>query len=168
MLVFFFLCFYSWTRGMSKFPGWGSNWSCSFWSTPQPLPQQCQIQAESATYTKAHGNRGSLAHWARPGIESASSQRQHPLIRISPHWWEKPIFCSLLYSQRMGVSGMGSRSHKTHLKDMQAFVLKERRLWRCWEPLPTFEKLPWEGRVGLLCKVPKERMKIGQEKKIRE
>ena len=27
----------------------------------------------SANYTTAHGNTGSLTHWARPGIESASS-----------------------------------------------------------------------------------------------
>ena len=36
-------------------------------------PQQCGIPAASATYTTAHGNTGSLTHWARPGIEPASS-----------------------------------------------------------------------------------------------
>ena len=36
-------------------------------------PQQCRIQAVSATYTTAHGNTRSLAHWVRPGIEPASS-----------------------------------------------------------------------------------------------
>ena len=41
--------------------------------TPQPQPQQCKIQAESSTYTTGHGNAGSLTHWARPGIEPASS-----------------------------------------------------------------------------------------------
>ena len=40
---------------------------------PIPQPQQCRIQATSVTYTTAHGNAGSLIHWARPGIEPASS-----------------------------------------------------------------------------------------------
>ena len=31
------------------------------------------IKAESATHTTAHGNTGSLTHWARPGIEPATS-----------------------------------------------------------------------------------------------
>ena len=38
-----------------------------------PQPQQCEIQALSATYTSAHGNSRSLTHWARPGIEPTSS-----------------------------------------------------------------------------------------------
>ena len=40
---------------------------------PQPQPRQRQIRAASANYTTAHGNTGSLTHWLRPGIESASS-----------------------------------------------------------------------------------------------
>ena len=53
------------------FPGYGLHRNCSCQSTPQP--QQCQIQAASATYTIAHGNARSLTHWARPGIEPMSS-----------------------------------------------------------------------------------------------
>ena len=47
------------------------NRSCS--CQPMPQPQQCQIQAGSVTYTTAHGNTGSSTHWARPGIEPATS-----------------------------------------------------------------------------------------------
>ena len=36
-------------------------------------PQQCGIRAVSAIYTTAHGNAGSLTHWARPGIGPATS-----------------------------------------------------------------------------------------------
>ena len=32
----------------------------------------CQIQTMSVTYTTAHGNVGSLTHWARPGMEPAA------------------------------------------------------------------------------------------------
>ena len=49
----------------------GSNQNCSCWPVPQP--QQQGIWAAFATYTTAQGNTGSLTHWARPGIEHASS-----------------------------------------------------------------------------------------------
>ena len=39
-------------------PRLGSNRSCS--RQPVPQPQQCQLQAVSATYTTAHGNARSL------------------------------------------------------------------------------------------------------------
>ena len=46
--------------------------SCSH--RPTPEPQQLSIRAQSSkTYTTAHGKARSLTHWARPGIESASS-----------------------------------------------------------------------------------------------
>ena len=69
--IFFFFCLFAFFRaashGIWRFPGLGSNQSCNRWPTPQP--QQCRIWAASATYTTVHGNAGSLAHWARPGIE---------------------------------------------------------------------------------------------------
>ena len=40
---------------------------------PIPQPQQHGIQATSVIYTMAHGNAGSLTHWARPGFKPASS-----------------------------------------------------------------------------------------------
>ena len=66
--TFFFLRGH--TCSMWKFPGSGSNWSCS--RLPMQ-PQQCQIGAVSVTYTTAHTNAGSLTHYARPGIEPESS-----------------------------------------------------------------------------------------------
>ena len=38
-----------------------------------PQPQQCRIRAMSENYTPAQGNTGSLTHWVRPCIETASS-----------------------------------------------------------------------------------------------
>ena len=67
---FFFFFFFLLFRGhhsIWRFPGQGLNWSCSCWPTPQP--QQHRIWAASSTYTTAHGNAGSLTHWARPGTE---------------------------------------------------------------------------------------------------
>ena len=59
---FFFLFAFSRaaSHGIWRFPGEGSNWSCS--RRPTPQPQQCGIQDVSATYTTAHGNTGSLTH----------------------------------------------------------------------------------------------------------
>ena len=45
------------------------NYSC--WPMPQPQPHQ--IWATSVTYTTAHGDAGSITHWARPGIEPKTS-----------------------------------------------------------------------------------------------
>ena len=60
---FLFLSFWGHTHGIWKFPGQGKSRSCSC------QPQEHLIRAESATYTTAHGNTGSLTHQARPGIE---------------------------------------------------------------------------------------------------
>ena len=46
-----------------------SSYSCQ----PVTQPQQHQILAVSVTYSTAHSNAGSFTHWARPGIEAASS-----------------------------------------------------------------------------------------------
>ena len=61
------------THSTWRFPGQKSNRSCSYWHTPQPQPQQCQIRAKSATYTTVHSNAGPITHCVRPGIEPASS-----------------------------------------------------------------------------------------------
>ena len=54
-LFFFFKIFFQvHTQGIQKFLGQGSNWSYS--CQPIPQPQKCQIQAESVTCTKDHGN----------------------------------------------------------------------------------------------------------------
>ena len=61
---FFFFClfaiFLGRSRGTWRFPGKGSNRSCSH--RPTPEPQQRGIRAASATYTTAHGNARSLTH----------------------------------------------------------------------------------------------------------
>ena len=66
-----FCCFLGCSLGIWRFPGQGLNRSCSH--RPTPEPQQRGIRAASATYTTAHGNAGSLTHWARPGIELSTS-----------------------------------------------------------------------------------------------
>ena len=71
ILFLFFCLFQGHTRGIWKFPGQGSNRSCSH--RPTPEPQQHSIQAMSVTYTTAHGNAGSLTHPVRPGIEPTTS-----------------------------------------------------------------------------------------------
>jgi len=68
LFIFVFLGLHPWYM---EVPRLGQNRSCSCW--PAPQPQQCGIQAASATYTTAHSNTGSLTHWARPGIEPATS-----------------------------------------------------------------------------------------------
>ena len=68
------VCFNGRTYSIWKFLVQGSNLSCSCWPMPQPQPWQHRIRAASATYAAACNNAGSLTHWARPGIEPASSR----------------------------------------------------------------------------------------------
>ena len=51
-----------------------------------PQPQQCRVRAASVTYTTAQGNSGSLTHWARPGIESASKWILVGFVSVTPQW----------------------------------------------------------------------------------
>ena len=69
--IFFFFLSQGCTLCIWRFPGQGSNQSYSCRPTPQP--QQSRIQATSVIYTTAHRNTRSLAHWARSGIELATS-----------------------------------------------------------------------------------------------
>lgn len=56
-----------------------SNWSYSYSYQPSPLPQQCGILAEIATYITGHGNAVSLTHWARPNLHSHG-------YKVHYHW----------------------------------------------------------------------------------
>ena len=76
---FNFLGLYLWHL---EVPRQGSDQSCSCWPTPQP--QQLGIQAE--TYTAAHSNSRSLAHWAKPGREPTSSQILVGFLITEPQW----------------------------------------------------------------------------------
>ena len=61
---------------------------CFFRAAPEAheVPQQHRIRAASATYTTAHGNGGSLTHWARPGMESLSSWLLVRFATDKPQW----------------------------------------------------------------------------------
>ena len=74
------------------------NWSCSHRPTPQP--QQCGFQAESATYTTAHSNAGSLTHWAGPGIEPASSWTLCQILNLLNHNGNSAFFFFNSFCQR--------------------------------------------------------------------
>ena len=93
---FLFVCFsYGHTCSIWKFPGQGSNWSCS--GQPMPQPQQCQIQATSATYASFCSNARSLTHWTRSGIEPTSSQRRHQILHLlSPNGNSWEVFIDFL------------------------------------------------------------------------
>ena len=93
---FVFLSFEARTHGIRRFPGYGSNRSCSCWSSPQL--QQRQIWASSATYTTAHGNTGSLTYWARLGMEPATSWFLVGFVPAVPRWELPWIILNKLYS----------------------------------------------------------------------
>ena len=67
----------------------------------RPEPQQCWIQAASATYTTAHSNTGSLTHWARPEIEPLSSWI---LVRFINRWATMGTPQLLLFKRLMSTT----------------------------------------------------------------
>ena len=102
-----------------EFPRLGSNQSCSYWPVPQP--QQHRIEAESVTYTTAHVNARSLTHWARLGIEPASSwilvgfistEPQQELnvilnnVCITESWASKAQCCAACVSDKAAASSV--------------------------------------------------------------
>ena len=58
-------------------------------------PQQHSIQAESATYTMAHGNVRSPTHWAKTGIKPTSLWILVRFVSTEP-WQEFPFFTIFL------------------------------------------------------------------------
>ena len=79
---FFFLSFSLFRAAPAAYGGsQAPNQSRSHRPTPQP--QQHGIQAMTATFSTAHGNASSLTHWARPGMEPASSWMP---VRFINHW----------------------------------------------------------------------------------
>ena len=90
LLFFFFLSLFGGHAcGIWKFPGSKSYWSCSCW--PMPQPQQHEIPAGSVAYITGHSSAGSLTHWARLGIELASSWILVRFVTAEPQW-ESLIF----------------------------------------------------------------------------
>ena len=74
---------------------------------PTPQPQRHGIRATSATYAADCGIAGSLTHWGRPWIESASSwilvwfltaepqrELQPTYFRRCPAWWDSCVFAN--------------------------------------------------------------------------
>ena len=90
LFIYFFWLFEVHTHGTWKFPGQGSNWSCSRWPVLQP--QQHRIRAMSAAYTTVPSNAGSLTCWARPGIKPTSSWILIRFVSLYHKWNSCIIF----------------------------------------------------------------------------
>ena len=93
----------------------------------RPMPQQCQIQAKSVTYTTAHGNARSLAPWVRAGIEPMSSWI---LVGFANHW---------------AMTGTPYFSHKTyvHVISFELSLSKQ-------APVPIFPTETYASHITVL------------------
>ena len=72
-------------------------------------PRQRQIRAASVTYTTAHSNTQSLTHWARPGIEPATSWFLVGFVSAAP-WRELLDPCHFFLNQRVTVTSLENRA----------------------------------------------------------
>ena len=103
---------------MWRFPSQGSNrsWSCQ----PTPEPKQCGIPALFAIYTTAHGNPGSLTHWASQGLNLQAHASQSDLFPLHP----------------MGILTYGLKwrnmSHPRSNVNMLDFHLVSSCIWNDW------------------------------------
>ena len=79
--------FFSWLFRAASMAYGGSQARGLIRATTAGLPQQCQIQAASVTYTTAHSSTGSLTHWARAGMGPATSWFLVRFVSAMP-WWE--------------------------------------------------------------------------------
>ena len=80
LFILFFLWLHLWHKEVSRL-----GIELELRLRPMPQPGQHQIQAASATYTVTCGSIRSLTHWARPGIKTSSSQRQHWVLNPLSH-----------------------------------------------------------------------------------
>ena len=96
----------------------------------------------SVTYIIAHGNTGSLTHWARPWIEPASSWMLVRFISTEPQW-ELLALCSfnLALDWFLKITLSGVPTVAQHVKDP---VLS---LWWCGSN-------PWPGAMSWRYGVP--------------
>ena len=93
ILSFLFLSFFQGrTLSICRFPGWG--WIRAVAVGLCHSHSNARSRAMSATYIIAHGNAGSLTHWAKLGNEPASSWLLIRFISTEP-WWELQNFVFL-------------------------------------------------------------------------
>ena len=144
----FFFLFLSVAYGSSQ--ARGSNLSCSC----RPMPQPLQHWIWGASYTAAHG---SLTHWARTGIGSASSQRQCQIHNLLSHN-RNSIFvlvCSFLWPHlwQMEVLGPGIESELQLLDPLAHDTNQGLNLCLCSDPSccsQIFNPLSHSGNSWLL------------------
>ena len=89
IFIFIFKFFYGCTHSIWKFPGLGSNQSCSRWPVSQP--QQCQITHRICDLNHSSG-AGSLTHRARPAIKPSSSWTLCQVLNPLSHNRNSSIF----------------------------------------------------------------------------
>ena len=88
-----------------------------------PQPQQRPIPAMSATYPEAHGNAGSLAHWAGPAIKLASSWIRVEFLTAEPQR-ELPCYINIYNNPTKWVSSRFYRAKNWGSKRLNEFGQK--------------------------------------------
>ena len=138
-IAFFFFFFFFFFRAAPSTHGSSqarqSNESCSCRPTPQP--QQCRIQAVTATHTTAHGNTRSLTHWARPGIEPITSWFRVGFVSAVP-WWELQVSIKFYWNTFVLIY-----LHTAHSS-----------LWPRWHSWVSVMEIVWPLRANLYSLVP--------------
>ena len=109
-----------------------------------PQPQQHGIWAKSETYTTARSNTGFLTHWARPGIEPASSWMLVRFI-ITELWRElrnnyflNDVFASQIvriYPIESYILNTFNMKWPTKIVFIPSFLAKKKNIWKILEAI---------------------------------
>ena len=97
-----------------------------------------KLELQPLAYTTAHRNAGFLTHWARPGIEPASSQILVRFVFSEP--WQELLWCGLwctLDYQNIGSTNVESQLHYFQMLSENGFWLIQLEflsmiLWRLY------------------------------------
>ena len=111
-----------------------------------PELQQHQIWAASAMYTTVHSSVGYLTHWAKSGIEPATSWFLVGFVSAAPRWGlPLPCFC-LLFVVNMIINETHAHSKIQAVCKYTSFLLVDTLCLSLVLPISciSFQKFTWK------------------------
>ena len=120
--IYCLLCFEGCPHGIWRFPGQGTNWSCSH--QPMPEPQQHQILAAFATYTIAHGSIRSLNPLNEAGDRTLNLTVPSWIRQPLSHNWNSFFNLFIFLKNKLKRQTHQGKKRTQNQRDINAWYLK--------------------------------------------